>query len=129
VKKLRHTPGADIFLMEHKQKKTTFVVKKMSKPTAADIDAGATWNTNWKSDIVKLMTLKCPYIIEICDAFEDDYEAYIVMEYYEKGDLGDLMRERKRAGRVFSEAVCLFLNMHLSQCFSYLLQGCVPIPG
>jgi serine/threonine protein kinase len=100
--------------MEHKVKKMKVVVKKIPKPSAEDLRKEPNWNPHWITDVEKLASLKCPYLMHIYDAFEDEDDAYIVMDYCEKGDLGDLMKERKNAGSFFSEAVSFLLNVMFS---------------
>jgi serine/threonine protein kinase len=97
--------------MEHTEKEMKVKVKKIWKSTTEEKRKGKAWNVNLKDDLAKLDALKCPCIVQICDVFEDESDAYIVLEHCEKGDLGDLMKERKDAGRPFSDEVYFLSNI------------------
>jgi serine/threonine protein kinase len=97
--------------MEHVEKKMNVVMKKRPKSTTEEKRNEAMYKDDWKDDLWKLASLKCRYIVRIFDVSEDERNAYIGTDYYEKGDLGDLMKERKRVGRPFSEAVLLLSDI------------------
>jgi serine/threonine protein kinase len=97
--------------MEHEAKKVKCAMKKISKPSARDIEMGSTWNANWKKDVEKLAQLKSPFVVRTYDAFEDEDYAYIVMEYCSTGDLKYLMFQRTKAGKCFTESVFFFSSL------------------
>lgn len=61
-----------------------------------------------------LASLDCPYIVKYYDSFIDNSVLYIIMEYCNKGDLGQLLRVQ--AGRPLTEARVwrFFLQMCLA---------------
>jgi serine/threonine protein kinase len=93
------------------EKEMKVVVKKMPKPTAEDSQHGTPWNDSWKVDLAKLAAVKCRHIVQIFDAFEDDNDAYIFLEYCEKKDLRNLMRDQNHVGLPFSEEVSLISDI------------------
>lgn len=50
-----------------------------------------------------MASLKCENIVQYREAFIENNELYIVMEFYENGDLSNLIKQKERSKSNFSE--------------------------
>eukprot|EP00070_Physeter_catodon_P033604 XP_028340498.1 serine/threonine-protein kinase Nek1-like [Physeter catodon] len=68
--------------------------------------------------------VKAPFIVSYKDAFISNYEHVphlcIVMEYCEGGDLGNLIQERRRLGRFFSEMTLRTWTLQLTLALDFM---------
>eukprot|EP00070_Physeter_catodon_P037374 XP_028344268.1 serine/threonine-protein kinase Nek11-like [Physeter catodon] len=75
-----------------------------------------------KQVLTKLV--KAPFIVSYKDAFISNYEHVphlcIVMEYCEGGDLGNLIQERRRLGRFFSEMTLRTWTLQLTLALDFM---------
>jgi serine/threonine protein kinase len=80
---------------------------------------------DWKNSILSFAGVQSAHVVRVVDAFEDQGDCYIVMEYCTKGTVRDLLRQHKDDGVILSEAVYSLLLTILHRlmffCWMFLL--------
>lgn len=100
---------AHVYLVRNKVNQKLFALKAISVDNAELLK-------QTKNEIEILRTINSPYIIKIIDFFNDDSTVYIVMEYAEKGDLANYIKNNniqpEFINKVIYQTTCGLRDLH-----------------
>jgi serine/threonine protein kinase len=93
-------------LIVDKESKQNFAMKIVTKPIT-DIERAQA--VDWKAEVELNALVDSEYVVKVVECYDTEEEALIVMEFCDRGNIGDYELQLRKENKKLSEYVSFFL--------------------